>query len=492
MENLLKNQKFRLYCKRIIGCACFLAIIAYVYASATYLFRGKSLNDFNDDRLNIVGIKEEDPLDMIYIGGSAAFCYWFPLQAWNDYGFTSYNLGSTSIQAENILYLLKHALKYQEPELFVICVRSFAEYSNTGYEAGLRYTSDALDLGIDRLKLIRTYYDRRLMEEEICSVYVDIAKHHSRYELLASPEAWELMDNEGEPLYKGANAMASYYYLDELPPSNEGNRGELELRASDTLYELLDFCKEKGLNVLFVVSPYILRQEDYAMYNTMDDIVTSYGYQFLNVNEYFDQINLDVSRDFTDKGHVNVYGAEKYTDFLGNYIVENYGLPDHRTEGNVNWEEAYADFTDMKDDAKATVNDLIVSVREGEEIARQLQGTGDLDMWRELVNDSRFTVLAVGNMENDSFIRVTCGSDILYSNADNGESKCEISIGAQSNVACMIDNENGALSIVIDGEEYSRKDENGINIVVFQNDYRNIVDSLTILCDEDGGTKLLR
>ena len=492
MENLLKNQKFRLYCKRIIGCTCFLVIITYVYASATYLFRGKSLNDFNDDRLNIVGIKEEDPLDMIYIGGSAAFCYWYPLQAWNEYGFTSYNLGSTSIQAENILYLVKHALKYQKPKLFVIGMRPFAEYSNTGYEAGLRYTSDALDLGIDRLRLIRTYYDRRLVEAEISSVYVDIAKHHSRYDLLASPEAWALMDNEGEPLYKGANVKIDYYYLDELPPANAENRGELELRAYDTLYELLDFCIEKDLNVLFVVSPYILRQEDYTMFNTMDDIVTSYGYQFLNANEYFEEINLDVTRDFTDEGHVNVFGAEKYTDFLGNYIVENYDLPDHRAEGNMSWEEAYADFTDVKDDAKASVNDLIASVREGEEIALQLQDTEDLDMWRELVNDSRFTVLAVGDVEGDNFIRVTCGSDILYSNADNGEDKCEISIGAQSNVACTVDNENGALSIVIDGEECSRKDENGINIVVFQNDYRNIVDSLTILCDEDGRTRLLR
>ena len=492
MENLLKNQKFGLYCKRIIGCVCFLAIIVYVYASATYLFRGKALNEFNDDRLNIVGIKEEEPLDMIYIGGSAAFCYWLPLQAWNDYGFTSYNLGSTSLQAENILYLLKHALKYQAPELFVIGVRPFADYSNTGYEAGLRYTSDALDLGADRLKLIRTYYDRRLMEEEICSVYVDIAKHHSRYELLASPEAWNLMDNEGEPLYKGAKVMASYYHLDELPPSNEGNRGELEPRAYDTLYELLDFCKEKDLNVLFVVSPYILRQEDYALFNTMDDIVTSYGYQFLNASEYFDQINLDISQDFTDQGHVNVFGAEKYTVFLGNYIMENYGLQDHRAEGNIRWDEAYADFIGMKDDAKASVNDLIASAREGAEIARQLQDTGNLDVWRELVKDSRFTVLAVGDVENDNFIRAACGSDILYSNEDSGESRCEISIGAQSNVACTIDNENGALSIVIDGKECSRKDENGINIVVFQNDYRNIVDSLTVLCDEDGGIRLQR
>lgn len=514
MDDLFHNQKFRLYCKRMIATACFLAIIAYVYAHTTYLFRGSTLNDFNDDRLSIVGIKEEDPLDMIYIGGSAAFCYWLPLQAWNDYGFTSYDLGSTSMQAENILYLVKHALKYQDPELFVIGVRPFADYSNTGYEAGLRYTSDALDLGVDRLRLIKTYYDRRRMESDICSVYVDIAKHHSRYDLLSSPEAWELMDNKGEPLCKGANLISSYYYLDELPSSNTGNRRELEPGASDTLYELLNFCQAKKLNVLFVVSPYILGQEYYELYNTMDDIITSYGFRFLNGNDYFEEMGLDISQDFSDKGHVNIFGAEKFTDYLGKYIMQNYGLPDRRAEENRGWDETYAEFVGVADDAKASVKDMIASVREGEEIAGRLHETEDLPVWCDLVNDSRFTVLAVGDDESFSkmsdrnkayleeigltyteggdLIRVLCNSEILYSNEGRDESKCEMSIGAQNNIPCTIDDENQALSIIINGEEYSRKDENGINIVVFQNDCRNIADSLTILCDEDGTIELAR
>ena len=512
MKVLLKNQKFRLYCKRIMAIACFLSIIAYLYASATYLFRGTSLNDYNDDRLNIVGIKEEGPLDMIYIGGSAAFCYWFPLRAWNDYGFTSYNLGSTSIQSENILYLMKHALKYQEPDLFVIGVRSFTDYSNTGYEPGLRYTSDALDLGIDRLRLIKTYYDRRLMEEDICSVYIDIAKHHSRYDLLASPEAWSLADNAGEPLYKGVKLMDSYYYLDQPPYTDKERSREMERGATETLYELLDYCTEKNLNVLFVVSPYITRQDECELYVTMEDIITSNGFPFLNANDYFEEMGLDLSEDFSDRGHVNVLGAEKYTDFLSKYIVENYGLTDHRAEGNASWDAAYAAFADATEKVKASVNAMIATARQGEEIAEQSHDTEDLTVWCDLVNDSRLTVLAVGDgdllnkiseqekeylaeigltyTDDNNLIRILCNSEILYSNMDTGLSQCTMPIGAQNNVDCSIDSET--LSILISGEEYSRKDKNGINVVVFQNDYRKVADTLTICCDEDGVIRLVR
>lgn len=514
MNGLLKNPKFRLYCKRVIAASCFLAIIAYVYASATYLFRGKALNEFHDDRLSIIGIKQEDPLDMIYIGGSDAFCYWYPLQAWNDYGFTSYDLGSTSMQTENILYLVKHALKYQDPQLFVIGVRSFVIYSGDGYEGGLRYTSDALNLGIDRLRLINAYYDRRLMDQDIYSIYLDIAKHHSRYELLSSPEAWELIDNVGRSPFKGVNVMSSYYYLDQRLQTNTGNKRKLDPVAEYTLRELLEYCREKDLNVLFIESPYIMTQGDYEVYNTLDDIVTSYGFEFLNANDFFYDMGLNIYEDFSDTGHVNVLGAEKYTDFLGNYIIENYNIPSQKSVENISWNEAYDDFAGVTKEARTAVEDMIASVREGESIARQLHTEEDLNVWCDLVNDSRFTVLAVGDgtfmdkisgqekeslekmglshTKDNNLIRIVCNSNILYSNENSDESKHETLIGAQNNVPCMIDNENLALSIIIDGSECSRKDENGINIVVFQNDYRTIVDSLTIYYSEYGKIELVR
>lgn len=514
MKNLLHNPRIGLYCKRIIASACFLAIIAYVYASATYLFRGTSLNEFNDDRRDIVGIKEENSLDMIYIGGSDVYCSFSPLQAWNDYGFTSYDLGSTSLQTENVMYLLKHALKYQDPQLLVISLRPFLLYSGDGEEGGLRYTADALDLGLNRLQLIKTYFDRRPMDDDICSYYIDIAKHHSRYELLSSPESWGLMNNRGESLYKGSDVKASYYYIDELPQSNTGGRREPVPLVGYMLRELLDFCKEKDLNVLFVEAPCLMSQEQYELYNTMDDIVTSYGFRFLNTNEYFEEMKIDISRDFIDKWHVNVFGMEKYTSFLGKYIVENYGLPDHRVEGNAGWDEAYAAYANTEEIAKITVEDLIASVQEGIEIAKQLHDIEDLAEWCSLVDDPRFTILAVGDgetlskindidkeylegiglthIDGNNLIRVSCDSEVLYSNENIDESIHAISIGAENNVSCVIDNENQALSIMIDDEEYSRKDENGINIVVFQNDCRNTSDSLTVLCNDDGTIKLAR
>ena len=153
-ELLCKNKKA---ISKLIGAIVFLIIIIQVFLALTYLFRGNQ-----NDRISVVGIKEEkNSLDVIYIGGSAAFVYWEPLHAYSDYGFTSYDLATNTIQAENILAYIKYAQKYQSPDLYVIGVRAFQYFDEVGNEIGLRITSDSLDMGWNRTQLINTYLNNR-------------------------------------------------------------------------------------------------------------------------------------------------------------------------------------------------------------------------------------------------------------------------------------------------------------------------------------------
>lgn len=512
MKDLFQNQKIILFLKKIAATFCFFAIFIYVFVSVTYLFRGDL-----ESRKSVVGVKEVEPLDMIYVGGSAAYCYWEPLKAWNDCGFTSYNVATPGIQSESILYYIKNSLKYQTPKLFVVGVRSFEYYQkDVGTESGLRRTSDSLDFfDMDRIRFIRTYLSRRTMDIDELSLYLDIMKYHTNYEALSSPEAWEMIDNSGEAPYMGAIIQNNYYYLEEPKLFQTQSRVELDPNASETLFELLNFCKEKELNVLFVVCPYSISERDYAIYNTIQDVVSSYGYDFLNTNDYYAEMGFDFSRDFSDQSHVNDYGAERYTMFLENYIKENYDLPDHRGEVKYDrWNELYEEFADQREAGKTRITKMIEEAKQGEVLANKLcENIEDLSVWCDLVKDSRFTVLAVGEGESfgamsdrekkaleamglsdikgDNYIRILSDAEILYANAKN-ESECETKIGVQKNVDCLINNEDEGRSIVIESMECSRKDIEGINIVIFENDYRYIVDSLIMKCTADGNVVLIR
>lgn len=500
--------------KRIFATIIFLSLLVKIFLSATYLFRNSG-----SDRVNIVGIKDEEPLDMIYIGGSSAVQYWEPLKAWADYGFTSYSLGTNGIQAECIKYLAKYALNYHKPELLVIDVRAFQNYKTEVENGnGLRPTSDSLDFTIDRLKLIYEYLNKRefLSGDKVDDLpfYLDIMTYHTDYSALASQDNWGFINNKGNSKTKGTTWQSSYRYLDKPENIETDIRGEISEQCLETLYGLLEFCREKDLEVLFTVCPYQIEEEHWEMYNALEDIITSYGFDFLNTNKYYDEMKIDFSMDFYNHAHVNAYGAGKYTEFLGNYLVEHYNLPDHRDEEiYADWNEESGQFLEAEKRMEDRIDAEILKVQEGKEIANSIRDTTDLLEWCVLANDSRFTILAVGNeglferipftdqkalsflgldvtQDCSNYIRVACGGDVIYSNIETKEKHYEMTVGV-ADTNCRIDNSAEEASILIDDNEYSRQGD-GINIVVFENDYDYVVDSFVLKCDEKGIVKLER
>lgn len=93
------------------------------------------------------------------------------------------------------------------------------------------------------------------------------------------------------------------------------------------------------------------------MYNYMDEIIAGYGYEFLNLNDHYEEIGLDFASDFSDYGgHTNALGAEKCTKFLGGYLSGMYGIEDRRgQEGYESWDAAYVQWKEELAQAKETI-----------------------------------------------------------------------------------------------------------------------------------------
>ena len=249
----------------------------------------------------------------------------------------------------------------------------------------------------------------------------------------------------------------------------------------------------------------------------MESIISSYGFDFINLNDYYIEMELDFSKDFYNGNHVNCFGAEKYTDFLGKYIVNNYNMPDHRNEDRyISWHDDFAKFKEEESEIKEKICQKKLQAEEGHIIASTLSKTINFMEWAALVNDSRFTILAVGNgemvfqmsatdkkafniigldipEEGRLYAKVVSGGNEIFSNADGIENGYEGIVGVEDvvNSYCKIETSSNKLSIIIDEKEYSRQDE-GINIVVFENDYHYVVDVLTLKNDEYGNIQLIR
>lgn len=500
----IKDFNMKNKSKIILSCGIFLCILYVIFLKITYLFSETGYN-----RLNITGIKEEEPLDMVYVGASAAFVYWQPLKAWNDCGFTSYSYATVGLPAESIQYYIEEVLKTHTPELFVIDARPFQLWDES-VDVKIRHGSDSMDYSLNRFSLVKDYLDSRTVTEDtdILSYYLQIVKYHTNYqEVLANEENWKMINNKRDSEYKGWTFMEYHCPLEEPKDFNTDECAELPKGSQKILEDLLSYCKEKKLKVLFVVCPYSITREEQKIYNTIQKIVEEEGFDFLNTNFYFDKMNLDFQTDFNDYNHVNCFGAEKYTDFLEKYLMENYRLPDRRGEERyASWDNSYAKFKEDEVITKTNVQQMIDAKKQGEEVAGLLPMVTDPMQWAMLADNCNFTILisTVGEWQSDSIdfqailnqfrisdkeekfcLKITSGQDdelVDIMSNDGVKESCDIGEDGirqgQSHVE-IASGEKGYLSI--NGAEYVFG-EDGIYIGVYNNNTNQMVDVVKMTC----------
>ncbi len=499
IEPMLKSR-----IKNIILCVLFLCIFVKTFAFITYLFR-----DTDTDRLRIIGLEQEKDLDMIYVGSSSSICYWQPLRAWNECGFTSYTFATNSLQADGSEYYIREAMRTQHPALFVVELRSYVAWLDEVYDLGLRNGSDSMSLSSPvRWKYIYDYMQKRTNTEEtdVGSFYFDIAKYHTNTERLGEEDQWKYSNNKAVFDNKGWEWFEQYDRLEEPAGFLTDERGEVPPKCVEALESLMTYCDDKQLDVLFVVSPKVLDKEEQAIYNSLKDIVESRGYRYWNANEHYEEIGLDFSKDFFNGNHTNCFGAEKYTRFLADYITEHYDIPDHSQEADfAEWSEEYERFAKEEQACKETVTRMQEEYDERLKIAEEIRQTQDFAQWYVMIDNTSYTLLMVqkdGNLLADSFesrqildtwdilgssgdgIRVVCDSAVVFSNAVSKEETHEDSI-ERTSWTYTIDNTEGKASIMVLGEEYSRG-EDGINIVVFDHKTGLVADSVTVQVSEEG------
>ena len=123
--------------------------------------------------------------------------------------------------------------------------------------------------------------------------------------------------------------MAGYTFLEKTEAQTE--RFEREFMYTPEDYEenikyfnkITDLCADRGIQLEFFIVPaceYVSSELSDELRNIRRDTTVT------NFNDYFDEIGLDLENDFFDKRHVNFKGATKFSDYLSEYIEDNYEL----------------------------------------------------------------------------------------------------------------------------------------------------------------------
>lgn len=341
--------------KQALKAVVFLTVFLWLLVTVTYIIR---TNGDVKDRFTGFYAEKENTIDAILVGSSPVYPYYSAPALYGKSGIAAYPLSTNNQRPKAIKYLLKEAQKTQDPSLFIIEMRMFSmpdeEWEDTmiftrGVTDNLKYSKNRVD-AINAL-----VSDRR----ERYTYYFDIFKYHSNWKTLVLPSQMVTFRYEYPDPLKGAvirddigpSEMADYSWVTD--------RQAIPEDQEEVLRNLLAYLQEKGLNALFIVSPNTMTEEKQRQYNYIADIIAPTGYQFLNMNDYYEELDIDFEMDFDDYGgHANAFGMEKCSAFLGEYLKNNYSFTDKRGQKEYeSWDKAAELWEEQTEIAKQTILD---------------------------------------------------------------------------------------------------------------------------------------
>lgn len=346
--------------------------------------------DHNRVRVKGFFLEDADSLDVVYLGASEVYSDIAPGYAYERDGITSYLFATQANTILNYKSQLKNILSRQKNALIVIELNgALYDEDELTKEANLRNYSDHAPLDFDKVE----YVAKNVGENQLEYLF-PLLKYHGTWsdtEHAGGDEALyrrTVADNQsrGYSCLKGVLNWPLRFKsptpsLNSTLPDSANKKQPLADTAEKSLRELLEYCKSEGLgNVVFARFPHIVTERTYDRFernNTVGEIVAEYGYDYLNFERDFAATGLDEDADFYNLDHLNVYGQQRFTAFLTDYLKEHYALESHAlsVEQKEEWQtcadyyEAYVryneemmkqgDFSELSEDS-----DLIEKLKE--------------------------------------------------------------------------------------------------------------------------------
>lgn len=329
MENNRKNK----ICRIFSVIMCLIVTIGLINA-ASGLLEVK-----NSYVKNIDFIEEKKDFDVLFLGTSHVINGVVPMQLYNEQGITSYNLAGHAHTIATSYWVLRNALDYTTPKLVVIDADGIEKDIKPTKESFTHESFDAFRLSPTKIEAMYDLYSDEDFGTRFGMIF-KYAFYHGRWSDLEKKD----FVPECTPQMGGDLLYGCYENEIKVP-----NQPPIDNETVNTEYfqKIIDECKGRGIDVMVLYMPTLLDETEMKGYAKAKKIAEKNDIKFLSVLE---ADIVDEKTDFYDASHLNLYGADKATKYIGDYIIKNYNIPDHRNEADYDgWNKKYSEFALYKD-----------------------------------------------------------------------------------------------------------------------------------------------
>lgn len=332
------------------------AIMSFVILScASKIFMPKWIDEEGNRMAYIIKgfyLEPKNSIDVLFTGNSDVFRGVSPMSIYEKTGFTSYNYTSAGQRMWIASAMLEEALRVQKPKIVFFNVDELYYTSKSVGNAHKVY--DNMRFGWPKVKGV---LDSNYKNGGRWSHFFPVVAYHDRYKELSFDDFKYAFYDYTDPL-KGMDLIAySKPYKDEndymAKTTSSKTFPEKNRQYLDSMRKL---CEQKGIEFVLMEIP-SPDSWSYEKHNAVLEYANEYKLKFLDLNLHLDEIGIDWNTDTADGGdHLNVFGAEKVSAYLANYLEENFNLDNHKGDKKYErWNDQYKEYLEFKEQKIASV-----------------------------------------------------------------------------------------------------------------------------------------
>ena len=324
--------------KKIIAAIAFILIFVLVFSGLSELFSRKTLEGTWNHTQKISGFYNEpqNEFDIMYFGSSNTYCSFNPLIFFEESGIKSYVSASQQQPVWATYTYMKEALKTQTPRLMVMDVLMFSKDTEY-YDDGVNYSfMDDIPFSMNKVELAFA----SAPPDDAIRLLINFIKYHSRWSELTEDDYTFERDKAND--YLKGYVLLEDTFADAPPPTcnitESTPLSEKEIKYFD---KIVNLSKEHNIPLLLVKTPSNVTESDAKLFNSIEQLAAEKNVPFVDFNDFYPEIGLELTTDFYDKSHLNYKGAEKFTRYFAEYINSKYALPPSDDKNNTSsvWQE---------------------------------------------------------------------------------------------------------------------------------------------------------
>ncbi|MEG0415235.1 MAG: hypothetical protein RR565_03805 [Erysipelothrix sp.] len=300
-------MKKQLYIKLIL-----LIIVGLTLFPLNKLFLRKSLSEpFNNQaRINSLYDLPKNSVDIVFVGSSHAYTSINPNTIYRNTKIKSFVMASQQQSLQMSYYHIEETLRVQNPKVIVLNTYML----NRDYEYNEAIARDAIEYmkpSFNKLDMIFNV----VPNSDTPSFVLPFLKYHSRWDSLEKIDynlVWNTPSSSTLGFVPLDQSKTQTPVKNTLPTATSYNE---VIEAKDLYYinKIKTLLDKNGVQLIMYNAPYEIDDKSSISTNALELYAKENNLKFVDYSKTPELFNFDYEVDYYDAGHLNKFGAEKFT-----------------------------------------------------------------------------------------------------------------------------------------------------------------------------------